>query len=77
MKTDTPLDDQLAEIHEDLLNADALTDGLQAPTVSFGLFQGIRAGRALTEVLAALGDLEPGPALIITDAIARGLDVRR
>jgi hypothetical protein len=74
MKTDIPLDDQLAEIRDDLQRADDVTSGWTAPTASLGLGQGIRAARALAQVLDALGDLEPGPALIITDAIARGLD---
>lgn len=77
MKTDTLFDDLVAEIRDDLQRADAATDGVQAPTTSFGLFQGLRATHALTEVLQALGDLQPDPALIVTDAIERGLDVRR
>jgi hypothetical protein len=76
MKTDIPLDAQLAEIQDDLQRGDAATNGWNAPTASLAIGQGIRAGRALAEVLDAVGDLEPGPALIITDAITRGLDAR-
>lgn len=74
MKTDIPLDDQLAEIGDDLKRGDAACDTFHAPTASLGLIQGLRAHAALTEVLTAVGDLEPGSALIVTDAITRGLD---
>jgi hypothetical protein len=54
--------------------SEAITDIARFPVpVAQALDAGRAAADALTEVLAALGDLDPGAALIVTDALQRGL----
>ncbi len=78
MKIDLSLDELVGEVATELkAGADILQTLEPAGIVPLPLAQAIDAGRiaagALTEVVAALGDLEPGPALIVADALQRGL----
>jgi hypothetical protein len=52
-------------------------DQLPDYPASIALASAERALAGLRAVLRALGDLEPGPALIVNDALRRGLGVTR
>lgn len=52
-------------------------DQLSDYPAAIALISADRAVAGLRAVLGALGDLEPGPALIVNDALRRGLGVTR
>lgn len=74
-----PITDAINEIRDELTRAQeaerpwATPEG---PTISLALNAGQRAASALADVFAALGELEPGPALTVTEAVERALGVR-
>lgn len=70
----SPIEDALSEIEQDVRRAADVIDPWTAPTgLPSGLESAARAVRALHEVHAAIADLEPGAAIIITEALERGL----
>lgn len=74
MKIDTksPVEEAVDELAADI------ACGHQAPHTFDGdvaVAAGERAIRGLRAVLAAMADLEPGPALIVNDALRSGLGV--
>lgn len=77
MKIDLSLDELVGEVRTELnAGAEALA-AIDQFALPGPLLQALDAGRiaaaALAEVVAALADLEPGPALIVADALQRGL----
>lgn len=78
MKTElSPVEQALDQIDLDITFGQEALEGDQLPDypAAFALEGATRAVAALRAVIAALGDLEPGPALTINDALRRGLQV--
>lgn len=69
-----PIEETLAEIRRELNTAIEAHDPWRSgPAVTLGLTAGLQASNALSAILQALGDLDPGAALIVMDAMERGL----
>lgn len=78
MKIDSdPVAEALAEISGDLDHGRLVLAEDQMPDypATIAVSAAERALSGLRAVLAALGDLEPGPALIVNEALRRGLGV--
>lgn len=79
MKIDSksPVEEAVDELEADIQAGYHVLDMDQVPDYAgaIAVASGERAVRGLRAVLAALGDLEPGPALIVNDALRSGLGV--
>ena len=75
----SPVEEILAEIDRDLDRGQEVLDLDQMPNYAgmLAVGGGRRALAAVREVMVAMADLEPGPALAIHDALKRGLEVAR
>lgn len=71
----SPVEQALDKIELDLIRGAAVLDEDQLPDypAAIAIRSANRATSGLRAVMDALGDLEPGPALIIEDALRRGL----
>lgn len=79
MLTETsPVEDALAEIEQDIHRASENADPWNDPQGEWtGWTAATTAVRTLRVVQAAVADLEPGAAIIITEAFERGLGLTR
>lgn len=75
INTTSPVEEAITEIATDLENGANETDPWQNPAAGLAIKAGQNALAGLRAVLDALGDLEPGPALIVNDALREGLGV--
>lgn len=74
----SPVEETLSEIEHDILAGSAAINPWNAPQgLPLALEAGARALTGLQAVHAAIADLEPGAAIIITEALERGLAATR